>query len=259
MVQYIKDIANALDSHIGQVSLHSLPSVQDAIRQHLTALVEEIDRLDPRDFAPSDQSAFALLRIWFRKKKVWLETPYTHGRAQIQPQDVTSLKQSICQLVKLLDSYMGEGSRAETREFTFIKDSDLKDIIRRDYSELCLKLFPSGAWKSTVIMAGSILEAILHDVLTSDPTRQAAALASPEKGNGPIERWDLVDLIEVAVDIRILPKERGKSIDQVLRDFRNLVHPKKEVRTKISCKEPEAYLAKGNLDAVCDHLEATIK
>jgi hypothetical protein len=54
----------------------------------------------------------------------------------------------------------------------------LKGIIERDYKELTLVLFPGGAWKSTVIMAGSILEAILFDLLGSDPATQAKAMAS---------------------------------------------------------------------------------
>ena len=60
-------------------------------------------------------------------------------------------------------------------------NKDLREIIERDYKELTLVLFPGGAWKSTVIMAGSILEAILYDVLASDLAVNAKALASSNK------------------------------------------------------------------------------
>ncbi len=159
---------------------------------------------------------------------------------------------------------MGEGSRAETREFPFIKDAKLREIIERDYKELSLRLYPGGAWKSTVIMAGSILEAILHDVLASDPGRQGKALASttanekPAKGKA-MDEWSLHVLIKVAGEIGVLPQDREECIDRVLRDYRNFVHPKVEVKTASPCTEAEATLAKGGLDAVCNHLQATLK
>jgi len=38
-----------------------------------------------------------------------------------------------------------------------------------------------------------------------------------------------------------------------LRDYRNFIHPKKEIRTGYPCTEAEAFMAKGALDAVCNH------
>jgi hypothetical protein len=64
-------------------------------------------------------------------------------------------------LAKLLDSYAGEGTGAVTRDFSFIAKPDVKKLVERDYRELTLRAFPDGAWKSTVILAGSILEAVL--------------------------------------------------------------------------------------------------
>ncbi len=58
-----------------------------------------------------------------------------------------------------------------------------------------------------------------------------------------------------STDIGVLPAERANAIDQVLREFRNLIHPAKEVRTKLKCTEAEAMMARGNLDMVYAHLE----
>ncbi len=63
------------------------------------------------------------------------------------------------------------------------------------------------------------------------------------------------DLIKVAADLNLIPKERAVAIDQVVRDYRNFVHPRKEIKAKHPCVEAEAMLAKGALDAVCNHLQ----
>jgi hypothetical protein len=68
------------------------------------------------------------------------------------------------------------------------------------------------------------------------------------------DEWKLVDLINVAVDMDLLRRQRADTIDQVLRDYRNFVHPRKEIKADHPCTEAEATLAKGALDAVCNHL-----
>ena len=70
--------------------------------------------------------------------------------------------------------------------------------------------------------------------------------------------WKLIILIDVATDIGIIPKQRADAVDQILRDFRNFIHPRKEVRSQFPCGEAEALLAKGALDAICNHLEKNV-
>jgi hypothetical protein len=174
----------------------------------------------------------------------------------------------ICKRVDdLLESHAGMGSQAVTRSFVFVQNADLRTIIERDYRELSLVLLPAYAWKSAVILAGSILEAILYDLLTCNPARIQAAIqskkASKKKGgavrdiakNTAEDKWDLEHLIATAIDLNLIPVDRGKTIDQALRDYRNFVHPRKEIRAAHPCTEAEAMLAKGALDGVCNHLE----
>jgi hypothetical protein len=156
-----------------------------------------------------------------------------------------------------LDLYGGEGSRAISRLFAFVSDAGLRNIIERDYRELSLILLPGGAWKSVVVMSGSILEAILYDQLTKDASTQARAVtasSAPRRKDISRGEWRLHDLIQVAVELTILPASRAQSIDQILRDYRNFVHPKKELRSAHPCSEAEALLSKGALDSVCNHL-----
>ena len=176
----------------------------------------------------------------------------------------------LCEKIsKLLDTFAGDGSRAMTRSFAFVQNPDLRRIIERDYRELSLKLFPSGAWKSTVVMAGSILEAILRDQLTRDAKKIALAIGAakaPRMKGGAVRNimslasaneWKLKDYIEVAAEIQVIPPHQAKSIDQVLRDYRNLVHPRKELSQGYDCAEGVAMQSFGSLNTVCDHLSRT--
>ena len=208
----------------------------------LRTLDHEIGRLDPEDFLPAVQSEFAELRFQLHRDA---------GHWQIG----VSLARK---LAVVLEQYNGDGSGATLRSFSFVKDADLRGIVERDYRELRLIVFPGRAWKSTVILAGSILEAILYDRLTAEPTIKDRAMSSTKAPPGKdisAGDWKLIQLIDVAADIGVLPKDRADTIDQVLRDYRNFVHPKKELRSKHPCSEAEATMAVGALEGVCNHLE----
>lgn len=241
MIEYIKQLARELQGY------DSLPD-SHVFYPLLEAVVEEIDRLDPRDFLPEAQFHFtftrASLRACLARRSVRADFDEIRG---------------ICKaILRSLDMYGGAGSGAITRSFSFITDLRLKAIIERDYRELTLFLFPAGAWKSTVVMAGSILEAVLHDALSKDSVTLAAALGSkhaPKGHKAPnLENWTLHHLIEVAGDMKIIPPGRLNAIDQSLRDYRNYVHPSVEIRTGYPCTEAEAYMAKGALDSVLNQL-----
>lgn len=212
-------------------------------------LADELDKLDPRDFLATARFEFVCLRAQIGQRV----------RAGQTLEDLTP------PLVQVLNKYGGDGSRAETRRFGFIINAQLRQIIERDYKELSLNLLRDRAWKSTVVMAGSILEAILFDVLTADPATLTKAEVSPrapkEKGKVKVKdiqsgEWKLHNLIEVATDIGVIPSERAETFDRVLRDYRNFVHPKVEIRAAHPCTEAEALMAKGALDAVSNFLES---
>jgi hypothetical protein len=251
MIQYLIDLIDKIEAEkrrsIGMARLDYEPQ---------TALIEEfskeLDRLDPRDFAPAVQSQFVVLRARIKTRASSVMTMYSSDGGPFK------------RLRKVLQFYGGPNSQVKSRSFEFVSDHELRKIVQRDYRELSLLVFSAGGWKSSVILAGSILEALLYDVLTRDSATamKANAASSAPKLKGkvkPIENgdWRLADLIDVASELQILPAERAKTIDQVLRDYRNFVHPKKEIRAQHPCTEAEALLAKGALEGVCNHFEKT--
>lgn len=255
MVQYIIELANAIRNYANKICSENAPQVQ----LRLPSLVEELNKLDPRDFLPSARYQFVMCRAEARR----FIRGGTSTRSITPAHDfpvITSLMTGICQV---LGFYGGERSHSvANRDFKFVTDADLRRIINRDYIELKQIVFPSGAWKSTVILAGSILEAILLDQLTciKNKAKATASTVAPRNKNGGLKRidkgqWGLASLIEVSVDIRLLTADRGQSVDQVIRDYRNFVHPRKEIRSKHSCSEAEAMMAVGALDGICTMLE----
>lgn len=243
MIAYIKQIAALIIS-----------SKEPAERFRYTkALSEELDRLDPREFLPDARFPFVRCRTEAR----YLASAPGLG----MPSFLIELARDVDSLV---EKFQVTGAGPAVRGFRWLSTAGLSDIIARDYAELSNVLLPDGAWKSTVIMAGSILEAILLDLLTQDPARFTAASSSskaPRDGAGAVKHqdsWTLYHLIEIGVDIKLLPPDRAKTFDQVLRDYRNFVHPRKEIRAKHACGEGEALMAKGALDAVCDHFDRTL-
>lgn len=254
MVRYIAQIA------LGMIHLANT-SHQSKVCTRLPGFVRELRKLDARDFTPDVQEEFVVV---LAEAEEWAK--FAEDRSNFinnilpAPTKQMELQQLLHRVIAVLEKYGGEGWRVKTRDFSFIKDAGLREIIERDYKEVTLVLFPGGAWKSTVVIAGGILEAVLFDQLTVDPVTNAKVLASPKapKRGGavlPLDDWKLEGLIKVAADIGLFDKAREDTFDQVLRDYRNFIHPKKEIRAAHPCREGEAQLAIGALNAICDTLQ----
>jgi hypothetical protein len=127
----------------------------------------------------------------------------------------------------------------EKKEFYFITNGDLRKIIARDYQEI-QRAYISECWKSVIILCGSVIEAILTDVLLSNETNAKKAKSSPNKPD--ITRWDLSDLIKVSVELCVV----GSGVEKLshsIREYRNLVHPGNEIRNKLMFDAEEARIA----------------
>ena len=217
---------------------------------------EEIEKLNVIDFPPDKRFQFTMQRQKYRKL----------GRIGSYSGDQCAQFIALTKEVKTLLSFYGTyGSQQLTRDFSFICDGDLKSIIQRDYLEFNNILIPDNAWKSAVVLSGSILEAVLYDVLENPKyyTQALAATKAPKDRSGVVidlktKEWKLINLINVAEEIGVLPTARANAIDQILRDYRNFVHPKKELRSQFPCTEAEAFLAKGALDSVLNHFEKVV-
>ena len=74
---------------------------------------------------------------------------------------------------------------------------------------------------------------------------------SPETG---ANRKPFENYFKQMLDIGSLPVKRANTVDQDVRDYRNFVHPRVELRATHDCGETEATLAKAGFDSVCNTL-----
>ena len=127
----------------------------------------------------------------------------------------------------------------EVRQFAFINDANIRRIIERDYDEI-QRAYISKCWKSVMILCGGAIEAILTDLLVAHDTEAKQAESAPNKPE--IIRWDLSELINVAVELKFVT-EGVEKLSHSIREYRNLVHPGNEIRQKLYFDAEEAKIS----------------
>lgn len=124
--------------------------------------------------------------------------------------------------------------------FGFVNNNKLKEIAERDFRELQLAWI-SRSWKSVIILSGGLLEALLLDTLLQDEKNALACPKAPQK-KPDLKGWDLSELIGVANELKKI-KVGVDKFSNSLREYRNLVHPGKEMISGLEVREEEATIA----------------
>lgn len=106
--------------------------------------------------------------------------------------------------------------------FEFIADAKFKNILVRDFNELQNCINAENA-KSALILSGSIIEAILLEFFTH-------TLPSG-KNEDQVLKMNLADLINEAEKISLI-SNKSKDLSTVIKNYRNLIHPGREIRTR---------------------------
>ncbi|MBX3210191.1 MAG: hypothetical protein KF764_34485 [Labilithrix sp.] len=258
MAHYIKELADRLSEEIRQFKARKDYGFEFQLEENrwsdaLGSIHDELNKLDVMLLAPNVRASFILSRDVLRAGAHLHPTYTTDPSAAWE-----AIAQTLNDLGMPLESY--GLALVASRTFVWLADPKLRTIVERDYAEVVVRLLPGGAWKSSVILAGSVCEAILFDVLTGTPARLKRAGASAEvpqsKGKAvAAEDWKLEALIKIARDVKFIDQNREKTFDVGLRHFRNFIHPKREVKEEHACGEGEAHLAVGALIGLCDHFD----
>jgi len=130
-------------------------------------------------------------------------------------------------------------------EFEFISDDSFQDILKRDFQELT-KCRETKSSKSVLILSGSILEALLTDYFQENLPAGYTAKT--------ILETTLSTLLDLAETEKIISKSE-KSLATVIKDYRNLIHPGREVRKKESFDHETSELAFSILGILISRIE----
>ena len=94
-------------------------------------------------------------------------------------------------------------------------------------AQICLE---AGAYLSAIFQCGSVLEAVLLGAAKKEQEKFNRATSSPKQDGKPkaFQKWTLQELINVANEIGLLHQD-VKEFSHGLREFRNYIHPEKQM------------------------------
>jgi hypothetical protein len=106
-------------------------------------------------------------------------------------------------------------------EFDFMADQKYKALLKRDFIEL-QNCVDNKASKSVLILSGSIIETLLLEFFSHNlPERTSKA---------QLLRKSLAELIDLAATTELI-STKSKELSTVIKNYRNLIHPGREIRT----------------------------
>jgi len=130
-------------------------------------------------------------------------------------------------------------------KFDFITDDSFREILERDFQELGSCIETKSA-KSALILSGSIIEAVLTDYFITFPKDGI----TKKKVLG----MDLYPLIELAAEEKLI-SQSTKELSTVIKNYRNLIHPGREIRKSVSFDFDTAVVAKSLLNIILKEIK----
>jgi hypothetical protein len=139
-----------------------------------------------------------------------------------------------------------------------ISDLNMQAILNRRWKETwgCLSV---GAYLSSTVMMGAILEALLLarvNKLTDKSVVFNSKCAPRNKDTGktrPLQEWTLNSYIDVAHDLGWIGKA-SRDIGIVLRDYRNFIHPEKELSQGVTVGEADCRMFGAILEVLSEQI-----
>ncbi len=128
---------------------------------------------------------------------------------------------------------------------SLIGDPAMQEVLARRWTE-CVVCLSAGAPLAATVMMGGLLEGLLLAKVNSlsDKTTVFTATNAPKDRSGqplPLAQWSLKNYIDVAHELRWISRS-ARDVGAVLRDYRNYVHPQKELSHGISLWAQDAAL-----------------
>jgi hypothetical protein len=126
-----------------------------------------------------------------------------------------------------------------------ISDQAMQQILLARWEE-CIKCIKANVPLAATVMMGGLLEALLLARINREPAKKSifTANASPKdhsKKTKLLSDWTLKDFIDVAYELGWISVS-AKEVGAVLRDYRNYIHPQKQLSHGVHLKSEDAVL-----------------
>lgn len=126
-----------------------------------------------------------------------------------------------------------------------IADPPMQDILTRRWHE-CTVCIDAGAPLAAVVMMGGLLEALLLARINRESNKGPIfkTTAAPKDKSGktkPLNEWMLRSYIDVAHELGWI-SHSAKDVGDVLRDYRNYIHPYKELSHGVNINGKDALI-----------------
>lgn len=163
---------------------------------------------------------------------------------------VSAFKDVCDTLIQLRSSNLAKLATAATTDVPpdfsmLIADAAMRAILQRRWTE-CVICISCGAPLSATVMVGGLLEGLLlariNREVNKAPIFTAAASPKDRQNNPlPLKDWTLQDYIGVAHELKWITVA-ARDVGVVLRDYRNYIHPQKELSHGISLTTSDAMV-----------------
>lgn len=229
---------------------------------HLNAILDLIDRI-PQHLITLDEkeNTFFLMSLSMIRNaiRMW-SNGYTGNMGYVpgvpRGNPVNVIREA---LKKCLDDYPSP----ETSELSFIEDKELRESLRFD-SYLIGRSLSNLEWKPATILAGSFIEALLLwgiEATGKESISKAIGLFIKEhsrKIESNPKEWNLEKYCHIARILSLIKEDTLKAV-MIAKDYRNLIHPGRELRLEQRCDKGTAYLAAGAVERVVRDLSGFFK
>jgi len=132
-------------------------------------------------------------------------------------------------------------------DVSWVTDADLRAVLERDVGELRTAI-ANRMHTTMVVLAGAIAEGLLFFALSARRAVAEPLGAQVFQGRNrrvqPFERWDLWTYIEVAERMNVFQAATKALAHDVIRDFRNMIHPKVQLERNLV---PTEHAADGSV------------
>lgn len=140
-------------------------------------------------------------------------------------------------------------------------DANMQAILQRRWDEVQRCLASKSNLAATVMMGG-LLESLLLARINSSPDKSAVfkAKSAPRDKAGKtltLSEWKLVHMVEVAHELAWITKS-AKDVGNVLRDFRNYIHPHKEYTDGVLILDEDARMFWEVTKSITRHVLASV-